>query len=241
MPRKSRQRLLLFNRKQYQPLLPQQRQLRYLHRRQPYRPPQLYRRNLSRAYGIAKGNAALAGTAFHGIIAEPIPKRIPQSLVKFPQRKGTLIFQELLKLLGGNPGVLGSPLRIGHLMPQILPGHRLWCYATNKAERVLTVERFEVMHSTATKEAWLNIYLSKGDFERLAIKETTILSQADMEDFEISASGFMDFVCLQQRRPDSYTSDPAEALSQVIKKQETKSGTCPSLGASKNYRWHDKN
>src|SRR5215469_16964759 len=70
--------------------------------------------NLSKAYGVAKGNTALSGKAFHGITADPTPKKVPQSLVNFPIRKGTLILQELLTLLGGNPSAVGSPLRIGH-------------------------------------------------------------------------------------------------------------------------------
>jgi|SRR5580704_6153864 hypothetical protein len=179
--------------------------------------------NLSKAYGVAKGNAALAGTAVHGISGEAQPKKIHQSLVKFSARKGTLVFQELLKLLGGNLSILNAPLQIGHLMPQILPGHRLWCYATNRPERFLTVEEFEVLHSPAGKQVWLNLYLNKHDLDRLNIQEPRLLSQADLGDFEI-ASGYAlaDRVCFQQRMPESYVADPAEALAQVIQKVRNK-------------------
>jgi hypothetical protein len=50
--------------------------------------------NLSKAYGVAKGNAGLVGRAYHGLTCEPKPKAIAQSLVKFVGN-GTLVFQEL--------------------------------------------------------------------------------------------------------------------------------------------------
>jgi len=78
--------------------------------------------NLSKAYRVANGNVGLAGRALHGISCEPKSGRIPKSLIKFNTGKGTLVFQELLKLLDGNAGVLGSDLPLGHLLPQILPG-----------------------------------------------------------------------------------------------------------------------
>lgn len=179
--------------------------------------------NLSKAYGVAKGNAALAGTALHGISGEAQPKKIQQSLVKFSTRKGTLVFQELLKLLGGNLSILNAPLQIGHLMPQILPGHRLWCYATNRPERFLTVEEFEVLHSPAAKQVWLNLYLNKHDLDRLNVPESGVLSQADLGDFEIT-SGYAvaDRVCFQQRTPENCGADPAEALAQVIQKSRNR-------------------
>ena len=108
----------------------------------------------------------MAGPAHHGITGVSKPKTIPQSLIRFSIGTGTLVSQELLKLLEGNAAVMSSPLRLGHLLPQILPGHRLWCYATKRAERFLTIEAFDVLHSSTTKQVWLNLYLNKNDLER---------------------------------------------------------------------------
>jgi hypothetical protein len=112
----------------------------------------------------------------HGISGMSKPKTIPQSLIKFSAGTGTLVFQELLKLLNGNSGVISSPLHLGHLLPQILPGHRLWCYATKRAERFLTIEDFDVLHSAATKQVWLNLYLNRNDLERINISEARVLT-----------------------------------------------------------------
>jgi YaaC-like Protein len=177
--------------------------------------------NLSKAYGVAKGNASFASKALHGISCEPKPKAIPQSLVKFPRGKGTLVFPELLKLLDGNAGVLGSDLRLGYLLPQILPGHRLWCYATGRAERFLTVEKVDILHLPATKQVWLNLYLNRNDLGRLKMSEENATSRADLAEFEFAGSS-SDSACFQQRNPDSYSADPAEALALIIRRNQNR-------------------
>ena len=65
------------------------------------------------------------------------------------------------------------------------------------------------------------MYLSRTDLERLRISEAKVTSQADLADFEI-ADGGTDLVCLQQRTPDSYSADPAEALAQIIRRNRNK-------------------
>jgi hypothetical protein len=178
--------------------------------------------NLSKAYAVAKNNASLTGRAFHGISCDLNAKTIPGTLIRFDKRIGTLVFQELLKLLDGNAAVLSSSaLRLGYLLPQILPGHRLWCYATNRPERFTTIESFDLLHEPATKQVWVNLFLDKNDLDRLKLSETRIFSQADIGEFEV---GYYtdDFVCLQQRDPDTYVADPAEALALIVRRFKNK-------------------
>ena len=178
--------------------------------------------NLAKAYGIAKGKGTLAGRAHHGISCEPKPKTIPQSVVKFSGH-GTLVFQELLKLLEGNAGVLRADLKLGHLLPQILPGHRLWCYATKREERFVTIEKFSVLHESASKHVWLKLYLNKDDLERLDMSERKVIAQADLSEFEVVEDSLKtDLICFQQRNPESYAGHPAEALAKIIGKNRNK-------------------
>jgi hypothetical protein len=180
--------------------------------------------NLSKAYGVAKGNTNLTDRAFHGVSCEPNPKSVPGSLIKFETRRGTLVFQELLKLLNGNAAVLNpNGLRLGYLLPQILPGHRLWCYATNRSERFSTIEEVELIHSPTDKQVWLNLYLNKNDLERLAIPSLRVVSQADLGEFEVAIGhSHDDWICFQQRTPDVYSADPAEALLQIVQRVKNK-------------------
>jgi|SRR5271163_988764 hypothetical protein len=178
--------------------------------------------NLSKAYAVAKGNIGLTGKAFHGISCAPNPKTIPGTLIRFDRRTGTLVFQELMKLLDGNPSALSlSGLRLGYLLPQILPGHRLWCYATNRTERFSTIEYFDLLHAPATKQVWLNLYIDRDDLDRLKISESRILSQADLGEFEVAYSA-TNSVFLQQRNPDSYSANPAEAFAALVRRYKNK-------------------
>jgi hypothetical protein len=173
--------------------------------------------NLSKAFAIARGNTALAGPAFHGISADPKPKQIHLSVIKFSGMKGTLVFQELLKLLARNPSLVSAPLKLAHLMPQILPGHRLWCYANTKPERFMSVERFEILQSRTAKEVWLNVYLNRSDLDRLLIAEQKIMSHADLPGFEVvTVPSAPEMVCYQMRNPRMYSTAAAETAFQII-------------------------
>jgi hypothetical protein len=162
--------------------------------------------NLSKAHAIAKGNTSLAGRASHGMRCDPNPKTVPGTLINFEEvRKRPRVFQELLTLLDGNPAALSpSGLRLGYLLPQVLTGHRLWCYATNRAERFSTIETVQLLHSAATKQVWINLYLNKDDLERLNISNARVLSQADLREFEVATGAYLpnELVCFQQRNPD---------------------------------------
>jgi hypothetical protein len=174
--------------------------------------------NLGKAYAVSKGNTNLIGRSFHGVRSAARQRAIPGSLVQFEKvsagRPG--VFQELLQLFDGRPAVLQSDLRLGHLLPQILPGHRLWCYAANKPERFLTVDHFQVRHLSHAKQVWLNIYLKKSDLDRLGLSVNRVLSESDLAGgFEVAAP-VSELICFQQRNPDPYNADPAEAIPGII-------------------------
>jgi hypothetical protein len=178
--------------------------------------------NLSKAYAVARGNAQIAGKIGHGVSSVAKPKAVAGSLIKFekPSAKKPGAFQALLQQFNGNSVVLNADLRLGYLLPQILPGHRLWCYATNRSERFLSVEKFDIRHDPVNKAVWLNLYLARNDLDRLGMSKSNALSQADFaEDFEVADEvSSPDFVCFQQRNPESYNADPADALAQIILK-----------------------
>ncbi len=176
--------------------------------------------NLSKAYALSKGNLKLAGKSSHGVSAAPKPQAIPGSLIKFevPSANKPGVFQELLKHLGGNSAVMASDLKVGYLLPQILPGHRLWCYAAKRVERFLPVEHFQVRHSSAKKHVWLNIFLNAGDLERLGITVKRALHEAGLAtEFEfVKETSVGNVICLQQITPVLYSADPPEALALIV-------------------------
>jgi hypothetical protein len=177
--------------------------------------------NLAKSYAVAKGNVKLTGKVQHGVRAVPLPKAIPGSLIKF-EKRGVGLFQELLAHLNGDPIVLATDLRLGNLLPQILPGHRLWCYATSRAERFLPIEKLEILSSTSDRNIWLNLYLDKHTLDRLGISEQDALSQGGLaKEFDVvTGLSVPNLVCFQQRTPETYTGDPVDALARIVRKMK---------------------
>jgi hypothetical protein len=110
-----------------------------------------------------------------------------------------------------------SDLRLKYVLPQILPGHRLWCYATKKVERFVSIEHFQIRHSVLSKEIWLNILLRKNDLDRLGMSEQRVLIQSGLAG-EFEAISLGDLICLQQKSTERYSTDPAEGLTRILRK-----------------------
>jgi hypothetical protein len=176
--------------------------------------------NLSKAYAISKGNSVLGGKSAHGIGSDWRPQAIATSSLRFERTSANRpgVFQELLKQLNGSAKVLSSNLSLGHLLPQILPGHRLWCYATNRPERFVSVEKFEIRHDPAARLVWLNVFLAKNDLDRLDLSDTDVMTRAGLaKDFESLAYKVdVRYACFQQRYPETYISDPGDALTRIM-------------------------
>jgi hypothetical protein len=175
--------------------------------------------NLSKAFAVARGNTHLEGRAYHGISSTSHPKDIARSLIRFetssPGRPG--IFQTLFQQLDGNASVTASNLRLRYVLPQILPGHRLWCYATKKLERFVSIEHFQIRHSAPSKEIWLNVILNKNDLDQLGMSEQRVLIQSGLAG-EFEAVSLGELIRFQQTSTERYSIDPGEALTRILRK-----------------------
>jgi hypothetical protein len=175
--------------------------------------------NLSKAFAVVRGNTKLAEPAQHGISQAAKPRTIAGALIRFQKSSANRpsVFAELLRVLDGNTAMLDTELRLGHLLPQILPGHRLWCYATNRIERFVPIHFFEILHSASDKHIWLNIFVERGELTRLGISEEQALRGATLDgDFDVVDPLVpSNSVCFQQLRPCAYMSDPGEAVQSI--------------------------
>ena len=173
--------------------------------------------NLSKAFSIVRGNLKLVGSAGHGCGSPaPKPRTTTGALIKFQGSSAhrPSVFDELLQLLDGDRSILRRELRLGYLLPQILPGHRLWCLATDQPERFITIQWFELLHSPSGREVWLNIVVERKELVELGLSEDEVLVGTDLgRDFELVVPNVAsNWVYYQQRRPAAYSSDPGEAV-----------------------------
>jgi hypothetical protein len=132
--------------------------------------------NLAKAFAVSKGNQALIGQSFHGLKSRPKPRAITGSIIEIESesRAPKGVFQDFLIRLGGDKRILGTDVRLGELLPQILPGHRLWCYAAHKTERFLTVDHFQLRHRESAKQVWLNIFVTKASLAEVDVPASKV-------------------------------------------------------------------
>ena len=175
--------------------------------------------NLSKAYAIAKGEQRVISVLSWNL-CNPKCGTILGTPIRFDLRKKPAVFEELLQLLGGDATILKSDCQLGRLMPQILPGHRLWCYATNQSERFLAIEYFDLLHSGPNKQVWLNMWINRNGLDPLDLSEKTALSHSGLSaDVElVSRNSGNELVCFQQKEPSLYLSDPGEALEKILRR-----------------------
>jgi hypothetical protein len=108
-------------------------------------------------------------------------------------------------------------MSLGHLMPQVLAGHRLWCYASNKSERFFSTQQIRLIHDSKKQELSISLDFRTDDLARLRLSRHQIMSQAGYTDFDLIGEGpEVVFVTFQQKIPIYYTSSPVTALKTIL-------------------------
>ena len=68
-----------------------------------------------------------------------------------------------------------------------------------RAERFLTIERFEILHAPTNRQLWLNLYLNRADLDRLKLSPNKVVTQADLSGFDYAGGTHGPWI--QQRVP----------------------------------------
>ena len=118
--------------------------------------------------------------ARHGLVTKPKERAIlgDQISVKNSSRFVN-IFDHLLRVLEGG-GAAFTTLEVRHLLPQILPGHRLWSYASDKKERFLAVTDISCYSNHDGKEMWLRLNFKSGELHYVAPSTSALIRAAHL-------------------------------------------------------------
>jgi len=87
-------------------------------------------------------------------------------------------FSEFMNALTGTQLVVNTRYDLPVLLPQILPGHRLWSHAAKKKERFLAFHDIEFWADTASRQMWLRLYVVAEDLSRIGITNTDFLNNS---------------------------------------------------------------
>ena len=170
--------------------------------------------NLVKAFCLTRGTQTTFNKAQHGLsemLRAPNNKELTDAFLKAfpsPNVKGELQnFSEFMKALSGSGLASQQDFDISVLLPQILPGHRLWSSAANKKERFVAIDDIRTMLDKTTRNLWLNLYFVSDDLSRIGVAAKLFLAESKLHPAfsqvscsEHDSSGRA-LICFQQATP----------------------------------------
>jgi hypothetical protein len=175
--------------------------------------------NLSKCMIAVRKTGLDLSHAQHGLTAtRPHPRAILGDAVGIrttPPRVN--IFSELMTILDGHAPALRN-LQVRHLLPQILPGHRLWAYASGRKEQFINVA-IKAFHDSRSRKAWLSIHLDRGELAYLGLGVQKFIGAAGLpgnwEQVQDSADGHS--IVLEQLDDTSYVGRPLDCATDLFR------------------------
>ncbi len=175
--------------------------------------------NLVKAYLLTTtGHPSLSHQTKHGLRERANLRQIVGATVTAePNDRSRLsICSLLLEALGSKPLAREKRYRLGSLLPQIVPGHRIWCEAARTKERFLRV-KLRFRKNSRAKTVWLDMYLDEDDFRRLGISHAEALRRAGLENkWQVVATTSNSKVRLQQAKTLKYKHRPSDKLPELV-------------------------
>lgn len=194
--------------------------------------------NLAKAFILTCGQREDVNNAMHGVSEKlDLPPNDQELLNAYlnvqqtvppgpapPPGQTIKNFDELLQAISGT-GATTNPQRydLTQLMPQIVPGHRLWVQGAGgkTKERFLSIQRIEFRCDSAAKQVWLRLYLFADDLRRIDISHSNVLMNTRVGTVlqDVACNDTIDdrsLVCFEQTAPTNYTGRPSDEIPQVV-------------------------
>lgn len=170
--------------------------------------------NLVKAFCLTRATKPTFDKAQHGLaekLRAPSNRELTDAFLgafPSPNANGVLQnFAEFMFALTGTALPAQQDYDVPILLPQILPGHRLWSYAANKKERFVAIHDIRPFLDKATRELWLNLYFVSDDLSRIGVSGSNFLAESCLSPSfvqvacsETDSSG-RKLICFQQVAP----------------------------------------
>jgi hypothetical protein len=170
--------------------------------------------NLVKAFCLTRGTQQTFNKAQHGLsemLRAPGNRELTDAFLRAfvsPNNKGELQnFSEFKHALTGAGLAANQDFDVSVLLPQILPGHRLWSSAASKSERFVAVHEIRPYLNKATRELWLNLYFVSDDLSRIGVGIKKFLTESKLSatfaqvSCEEKDSSGRELICFQQIAP----------------------------------------
>lgn len=180
--------------------------------------------NLLKVYCLVHGANSSFNNAQHGITEIYRPNYEDIILRCFPSPNGGKLqnFSEMRSVLMRNGLNATENYKLGHLIPQILPGHRIWCEAKSEKERFISLESIQFWRDKNSNEVWIKIYVFADDLSRLRVTHAQFLQESGFSSnfHEVKCTrkkSQRDILCFEQsstiQHPINY---PADSLYDLV-------------------------
>jgi YaaC-like Protein len=170
--------------------------------------------NLVKAFCLTRATRPTFDKAQHGLAEQlraPSNRELTDAfLTAFPSPNARAILQNFAEFkfaLTGSALLAQTQYDVPTLLPQILPGHRLWSYAANKKERFVAIHEIRPILDKASRELWLNLYFVSDDLSRIGISGKAFLVQSCLSPSFVQVvcdekdSADRTLICFQQVNP----------------------------------------
>jgi hypothetical protein len=151
------------------------------------------------------------------------PKELEDAFLRAEKSHGgdLKVFDELLRVVRGSGLSADQDFDLMKLLPQILPGHRLWAAAADQNERFIALHEIRVMERTKNKSIWLEFLLFEDDLTRLAVTHKKLLQESRLAGVfrqvrttrEVNNRRLIRF---EQITPRTYTHRPSDEVLALI-------------------------
>ena len=124
------------------------------------------------------------------------------------------VFEELMRALEGVGPTL-TEVAVRELLPQIVPGHRLWTYASQKNEKFLAVE-IECFVNLKKNRTWLRLSFDRGEVRYTLPSIEELIRNAHLPGKWRQVSSDAQFVVLEQRRLTKCEQRPIDSIQSLF-------------------------
>jgi len=173
--------------------------------------------NLAKALMAVRRPQLELSHAYHGLSATREGQRaiLGDEIRVMTSTTRVNIFSEVMQLLDRRNPTFGS-LNVRHLLPQILPAHRLWTYACGKKEQFIAIE-IAAMHNPVALKAWLVLRIDRGELSYLGKSVRSLIASSGLRgSWEQVNSENQDVILIEQRGTEGYSHRPLDCVQKLF-------------------------
>jgi hypothetical protein len=183
--------------------------------------------NFAKVYCLARGARHTFDQAQHGLSEQRVAgggELVGAFLRAFQSSPAANAnnFDEFMRVLRGVGLAATTDYQLPVLLPQIVPGHRLWAQAASQGERFIAIHDLQFWHNPANHTMWLRLYFVADDLSRLSVTQQQLLTEARLTGLFHGVACDDEFdgrplICFEQLAAHAYPGGyPADEFSAVI-------------------------